>query len=179
MEYRALANLAIRMVGFFELVVAFNAIPGLLSGYLDSNIRRAWGTESLVLSVVLGIGFPLLLGLFLIYFPGVATSKLLRIEGLDSRDPGDKTLLESVAIGAMGLWFSVHAVVVVVQQLAWFVVFPLLQDSQNSLADISTRLQTLIVLATAAVQFALGVSLLIGSKALTRLLSRLRAREGD
>jgi hypothetical protein len=180
MEHRALANLAIRMVGFFELVVAFNTVTAILSGYLDSNTRHAWSTESLVLGLALGVGFPLLAGLFLIYFPGVATSKVLRIEGLDSREPGDKTLLESVAIGAMGLWFSVNAVATVAQKLGWIIAYPLFQDSQHSLDwDMNTRLMVFTVLATGGVQFVLGMSLLIGNTAIARLLSRLRVRGLD
>jgi hypothetical protein len=180
MEHRAIASLAIRIVGFYELIAALNGASTIVANIFSTTLDHTLGPQAIIAAVVGSVLFPLFVGLFLINYPAIVTWKVLRIEGLDSREPRDQTLLESVAIGAIGIWFCANAIITVAYQLALVFTYPMMESTQTlSEAVWAMRLRLFSIGIAEAAQFVIGLWLLLGSQALARLLSRLRVRRVD
>src|SRR5438105_14847185 len=111
MEHKALAALMVRLVGLWELVVAVNGLPTAIGPFFNPEYVNKAGLWVLIGVALFSVALPLAIGLVLIYFPGTVAANVLRVEGIELKGAGEATLLERVAVSAMGLWFTVNAVI--------------------------------------------------------------------
>lgn len=177
MEHRALANLFIRMAGLFLVILGVTAIPRAVSPFFGPVYGEKIEPSLLVVVALLNVGIPLLTGMFLIYFPSVATTKVLRIENVEPQNPAESSLLEGVAFSLLGLWFSVTAITDGVRALSTWHLYRVFVEGQH-FGDIGPpiRVQEFTYLTTAAIQLAIGLWLLFGNRGLARALARLRGQ---
>jgi hypothetical protein len=175
MEHRAFAALIIRLLGFGELVVGVNAIPNALAFFIDPDFVQKTGLAMLVLGASVQVFVPLLIGGLLISFPTMTVVKVLRIEGVEPANAADASLLERVAVSAMGMWFAVQAVIDAVYSFSRWRLYHRMVESQYAGATApAIGLTEFAGLITAGLQLLLGLWLLLGSRGIVHLLARLR-----
>jgi len=164
------------MAGLIEIVVAMNAVPTALGYFLNPEYVRTAGTGWLYLNAFLVIGIPLVLGLFLVYFPSTVTSRVLRVESIAPRDSSESLYLQRVAFSALGLWFTVDATLNAVHLFSRWHLFQAMFEGRPSGATLSAiGPQAFADLITAVLQLAFGLGLILGNRGLANVLARLRA----
>jgi len=175
MEHKALAALMVRLVGLWELVVAVNGIPSAIGPFFNPQYVEKAGLWLLTGVALFSVALPLAVGLILIYFPSAVATHVLRIQGVEPKDAADATLLERVAVSAMGLWFTVNAVFDGVHALATSHIYRRFMEEQYPHATGPAmgpgEFAGFIV---AVLQLALGLWLLLGSRGLANVFARLR-----
>jgi len=175
MEHRAFAALIVRLLGFWQLVVALNAIPSALAYFTDPDFARKIGLGMLVLGASVQVFIPLFLGWLLINFPMTVASKVLRIEGVEPANSVEATLLERVAVSALGMWFAIQAVIDAVYSFSkWRLYLRFFESTYPAATGPAMGSSEFAGLITAAVQLALGLWLLLGSRGLVNFIGRLR-----
>lgn len=175
MEHRALAALMVRLVGLWELVVAIGSVPGAIVPFFNPDYMQKAGAAVVIASAFSAVGIPLILGLFLIYFPSTVSARVLRIEGIEPQSTKDVSLLERVAVAALGLWFAVQAVLDGAYSFSkWYLYRKMIEDQYASANAPSIGPQDFAGLIAAGLQLALGLWLLLGARGLANAFERLR-----
>jgi len=166
----------VRMVGLWELVVAMNAIPSAIDPFFNSEYVAKVGLGTLLTSGLFSIGIPLLIGFALIYFPGAMTTGVLRIQPPAAPESNDVSLLERVAFAALGLWFSVQAVLDGVHTFSRSYLYRRFIEDQRypGVSGPAISPPEFAGLITAVLELAIGLWLLLGNRGLANVLARLR-----
>jgi hypothetical protein len=121
------------------------------------------------------VAIPLIVGLILIYLPGTITSRVLKIEGLESGSESNVVPLQRVAFGAIGLWLTVYAVLdAIYVYVKTRIYFRLLEDMPAYARPPSLSPEDFASLVAAALQLALGLWLLLGNRGIANVIARLR-----
>jgi hypothetical protein len=175
MEHRALAVLVVRIAGLWELVVALNAVPSAIGPFINPEYIQKAGPGWLLLNAVFTIGIPLALGLFLIYFPRTVSMSVLRVEGIQPQTSFEASILERVLVSLLGLWFAVQALLDGLQTFSrWHLYRRFVEDQYPGATGPAIGPQEFAGLIVAVAQLALGLWLLLGSRGIVNILSRLR-----
>ena len=140
---------------------------------LNPEVIAKMGLGSILLVAAVSILIPVLLGVFLIYFPAT-TGRILRLPG-DAPAESDIAPLQRVAFGTIGLWLALTAL------LDGVYVFSKLQLYRRFVEDMPSygRAPAILpddfaTLITAAVQLCFGMWLLFGNRGLANVLHRVR-----
>lgn len=166
----------VRMVGLWELVVAMNAVPSAVGPFFNPEYVAKAGLAALLAAGLFSVGIPLLMGLGLTCFPAAVTTKVLRIQSPAAPGSKDTLLLERVAFAALGLWFSVQAVLDGVHMFSNTYLYRRFVEDQRypGIAGPAISPQEFAGLITDVLQLAIGLWLLLGNRGLTNALARLR-----
>jgi hypothetical protein len=175
MEQRGLAALIVRIAGLLIVVSAITNFAESLGPLFRSDSLQKIGVELLLLSAVISLVIPIVLGLVLIYFPVAITIKVLRVDALEAAAEIQVRPLQQVAFAAIGLWLVIHAI------LDFVYVYAKSQIYIRFFEDMPAYAKPLPVLpddfasyVSSGVQLLFGVSLLVGSRGLANVISRLR-----
>ena len=174
MEHRALAALMVRLVGLWELVVAAGSVPASILPFFEPGYVQKAGLAAIIGSGFSMFGIPLILGLLLIYFPNTVVTRVLRIEGIEPQGSKDTSLLERVAVSALGLWFAVQAVLDGIYNFSKWHLYRRMIEDYSSPAGPSIGPQEFAGFMAAGIQLAVGLWLLLGTRGLVNALERLR-----
>jgi len=177
MEHRALAALVIRLVGFWELVVAANALPNAIGPFFNPQYVQQASLFVLIGSAMFAVVLPLAVGVLLIYFPRTIASGAVRVEGVEPN--GDEaSQLERVGVCLMGLWLVIDAAMDAVYNASrWHLYNRVIERQYGAGAEGPPIGPTEFAgLVTAVIQLLLGLWLLIGTQGLVNLFQRLRGR---
>lgn len=166
----------VRMVGLWELVIAMTAVPSAIAPFFDPEYVAKVGLGTLLAAGLFSVGIPLLVGLGLVYFPGAVTTQVLRIQSPATPESKDTSLLERVALGALGLWFAVQAILDGVHTFSTTYLYRRFVEDQRypGIGGPAISPQEFAGLITAALQLAIGLWLLLGNRGLANALARLR-----
>ena len=175
MEHRALAALLIRLVGLWELVTALNALPNSVGYFAGGDYVRTWGFGTTVLLATVSVGFPLVLGLLLLYFPRTIAARVLRIEGIEPESTAEAGLLERVAIWIMGLWFTAQGCLDAMHALSkWYFQRRYFEEQYPGTTTTFFTPESAANLVVAVLQLVVGLWMLLGSRGLASALQKLR-----
>jgi hypothetical protein len=175
MEHKALAALMVRLVGLWELVVAVNGLPNAIGAFSNPEYMHKAGLWVLIGVALFSVALPFAVGLLLIYFPGTVATSVLRVEGIEPKSASDTTVLERVAVSAMGLWFTVNAVMDGVHVFSrWHLYRRFVEDQYPGATGPAIGPNEFAGLITAALQLLIGLWLVLGTRGLTNVLTRLR-----
>jgi hypothetical protein len=154
MDYKSLTMLSLRLTGVFIMVTVVTAVPNtFLSLYSWAN--GAVGIALLLIATM--AGFPILVGLFLIYYPGTIANRVVS----GGAEPAGALQLQQVAFSVLGLYFATHALI---EGVYWVALLPSLTINVLDYARF----------ASTAAMFVAGVLLLFGGRGLANFIHRLR-----
>jgi len=174
MDHRALAALIIRVAGLLIVVSAITtyATYSFAPFFLGDTTQKV---EILLTSAFVSVVIPVALGLVLVYFPGTITTRVLRIEGLESGSESDVKALQRVAFAAIGLWLTLYAVIDAVS------IYSKVRLYHRFFADMPTYSRPPAWssddfggLVASGLQLIIGLCLLIGNRGIVNVLTRLQ-----
>lgn len=179
MEHRALAALIIRLTGLVVLVLTITgAARSFVDFFYPSPMLKDVGIGFMALSMGISGLFPLAVGLFLIYFPGMVLTGVLRIPGLEAGSDANIAPLQRVAFSALGMLFMINAIIHAVHAMAkydWYFYWMQEMHSLNGPAvHPAMSPEQFSGYVAAGVEFLLGLALLTGSKGIANALTRMR-----
>ena len=175
MEHKALAALMVRLVGLWELIVAMNGVPKAIGPFFNPEYVQKAGPWVLTGVALFSVALPLALGLMLIYFPNTVATHVLRVEGIEPKSASDTTFLERVAVSAMGLWFTIDALIDAVHAFSrWHLYRRFIEAEYLGASRPAIGPNEFADLITAALQLSVGLWLLLGSRGLVNVFARLR-----
>ncbi|TMH37945.1 MAG: hypothetical protein E6H56_16605 [Betaproteobacteria bacterium] len=175
MDHRALAALIIRVAGLLVIVSAITYATKSFGPFFVADTVQKVGVELLLASAFVSVVIPIALGLVLVYFPGMITTRVLRIEGLESGSESDTKALQRVAFTTIGLWLTLYAVIDAVYFYSRArLYFRFFQDmpAYSKLPPLSP--DDFGGLLASGLQLIIGLWLLIGNRAIVNVLTRLR-----
>jgi hypothetical protein len=174
MEHKALAALMVRLVGFWELVVAVNSLPNAIGPFFNPEYVQKAGLFALIGGALFAVALPLGIGLLLINFPRSIVSGALRIQGVDMT-ADDATRLERVGVSLMGLWLTADAVTSGAYNFSrWQLYKRMVVDQYAGATGPTIGVSEFAGLITAVLQLILGLWLLLGTRGLVSAFERLR-----
>ena len=175
MEHRALAALIIRIAGLIVIVSAITYTAKSFGPFFVADTAQKLSTDLVLVSIVISLVIPVVLGLLLVYFPGAITTRVLKIEGLESGSEKDTQAIERVAFAAIGLWLTLYAVIDAVYFYAKArLFFRFLEDMPAYAKPPPILADDFGGLVSCAVQLLIGLWLLIGNRGIENILGRLR-----
>ncbi len=175
MEHKALSALIIRIAGLLVLVYSIVDAAGYLVPYLYPRSTEVFEIWPIVLNLFVTIVLPLFLGLLLVCFPHSITNHVLKVEGTAVGADGVKPL-QRVAFSAIGLWLTLYAVIDATYFYARSRLYLEFFEEQPSYSGHSPLTpEDFGGFVSSAVQFVIGISLLIGSRGFVNLLARIRS----
>jgi hypothetical protein len=175
MEHRALAALIVRIAGLLIVVSAITNAAKSFGPLFHPDSSEKIGLGLLLLSAVVSVIIPVVLGLVLIYFPGAVTTKVLRIEGIETRGEIQVRPLQQVAFAAIGLWLVVYAILDSIYIYAKTRIYiRLLEEMPAYVKPPSISPDDFAGYVSSGVQLLIGILLLVGSRGLANAISRLR-----
>lgn len=173
MQHRALAVLIIRVAGLLIIVFAITSATRAFGPMFNPEAAEKVGVGLLLSSALISVVIPFSLGLLLTYFPSAVTTKVLRIEGLESSDEADIRSLQRVAFGAIGLWLTLYAVLDAVYLYSKSLLYSRLIETMPTKPPPLSP-DDFAGWVTAGVQLLVGVWLLLGNRAIVNIIGRLR-----
>ncbi|HEU5178090.1 MAG TPA: hypothetical protein VFU24_11620 [Burkholderiales bacterium] len=175
MEHRALASLILRIAGLLLVVTTVaNAAKSFAPLFYAGNPDKV-GIGLLLLAGFVTVVIPILLGIVLIYFPRAMTTRVLRVEGLESGDASNTAALQRVAFAVTGMWLAAYAVIDSVYTYARVrLYYRFLEEMPSYARPPSISADDFAALVSSALQLVIGLWLLIGNRGIVNALSRLR-----
>lgn len=175
MEHRALASLIIRIAGLLVIVSAITNAARSFGPFFDPTTVQKIGIGLLLLSTLVSVGIPILLGLVLVYFPSAITTRVLRIEGLDAGGENDTRPLQRVAFATIGLWLTAYALIDAVYLYAKArLYFRILEEMAAYSKPPPISPDDFGSLVSSGMQLIIGLWLLVGNRGIVNVLARLR-----
>ena len=176
MEHRALVALILRIAGLLIIVTTVTgAVRGFGPWLFPLNTTDNGGIPLLLLSLFVGVVIPVTIGIGLIYFPSTVASRVLKIEGLELNVDNSTAPFQRVAFAAIGLWFTVHALVDATYVYAKIrLYFYLLKDVSSAPMLPEIAAGDFAALIATGLKLIIGIWLLIGNRGLVNMLERLR-----
>jgi hypothetical protein len=176
MDHKALAVLIIRIAGLLVIVSAITyAARSFGPLFVTADTEQKVGVEVLLAAALVSVVIPVALGVVLVYFPGTVTTRVLRIEGLESGNEGDVRALQRVAFAAIGLWLTLYAVIDAVyfySKAELYLRFLAGMHASSKAPLLSS--DDFGGLVSSGIQLIIGVWLLIGNRGIVNALSRLQ-----
>lgn len=175
MEHRALAALIIRIAGLIVIVSAITYTAKSFGPFFVADTGQKLSAALVLVSVLISLVIPVVLGLLLVYFPSALTTRVLKIEGLETGSESDTKAIERVAFAAIGLWLTLYAVIDAVYFFAKaHLFFRFFEDMRAYAKPPLISAEDFGGLVSSAVQLLMGLWLLIGNRGLANVLARLR-----
>ena len=177
MDSRALANIIVRLSGLIIVVYAVTNSAKTIAQIFDLPFSQGIPYSDLALSTLFSLSIPLIVGLFLIYFPATIARKALRIEGTDI-DSNSASLLQHVAFSSIGLWLVVFSII----DASYFfgktrLYLRYYQDYSATVPMPPMHPDDFGGMVSCGVQLVLGLLLLIGSRGLVKLGENVRGHQ--
>jgi hypothetical protein len=173
-EHRALATLIVRVTGLLIIVYAVTGATKSFTPFFTSTGASQPSAVVMVLSVMVVLVVPVLLGLIFIYFPATVTTQILRIEG-GPIDAEQIEPLQRVAFSAIGLWLVLFSIIDATYFYGKTRLYQQLVDDAPTYGKMPALLpDDFGGLASCAVQLVIGILLLIGNRGIVNAIGRLR-----
>lgn len=176
MEHRALAALIIRITGMLVIFWAISDAGKAFAPMFHQDSVQRVGIGLLLLSIFVSLVIPILLGLWLVYFPGTITTKILRIPGIESPQHSDLPSYERVAFAAIGLWWTLDAILDGLYVYARSRIYlRIIEDYPVYAKAPAITPDDFASYIVSGLQFLVGLWLLLGNRGLASILSRIRS----
>jgi hypothetical protein len=174
MDHKSLAALILRISGLLIIVYAVTNAAKNFAPFFNPRTIQEVGVGPIVIGVLVSVVVPVLIGLVLVYFPKSIANPLTKVEGVDAGAEHVRPL-QRVAFSAIGLWLSLYAVIDATYFYAKARLYMRFVENIPSYATPSPFLpDDFGGLVSCAVQFVIGLWLLIGNRGLVNALTRLR-----
>jgi len=159
----------LRLTGVVVMVQAIIATPKTLVILFMKPPGASPDVSAWLLTIA--SGFPILVGLFLIYFPGTIANRIVS----PAEQSVDTLTLQQLAFSVLGLYFVAFALFDAVYWIAklrlYFVVF----NELNYGRPLTLTPEDFAGIASTCAQFTAGALLLFGGRGLANLFYRLRS----
>jgi hypothetical protein len=180
LDARSLVTLILRVAGALVLVFAITAIPRLISAALMVKGDPESSAISAAVNLVLAVGLPALLGVWLIRSPGIVANRIV----LTAASPqGSRNLtrnLQAATFSVVGLWFATQALIDGVYWWAKLRLYHAYVSDHGVTGHMPEILSDDFAGVVATVfEFVLGIAIFLGANGFVRLWWHLRAREQD
>ena len=170
MDYKSLTSLILRLTGVIIIVTATTAMPHTFISLHGRNPAESPDVAALVLTIVAS-GFPILIGLLLIYFPATIANKIVAAGG----ESVDMLILQQVAFSVLGLYFVSLAVFDAIYWLAKLRIYFAVYSELTYALPFRLNPQDFAGIAATCAQFVAGIVLMFGGRGLANLVHRLRS----
>ena len=167
MTHDELTRLLVKIAGAYVLVWAITEIPAFISYYFMLNLAEESALSFLGVSVIPFI-LVVMLGIALIYFPGMISSALIKGERDNKSEDNIKTL-QLVAFRVLGLYLLFRAV----SDLTYHVSSLLLNKKEHNIFNTPDLTLYSNIFATSA-EFIFAAILIMGAKNIIQLLEKMR-----
>jgi hypothetical protein len=176
MEHRVLAALIMRIAGLLVIVSSVSKAAESIGPIFRPDLFEKVGISLLLLSIVVSVIIPIILGVVLIYFPRSVATKVLRIEGLDPASENELRPLQQVAFAAIGLWLTIYAILDAVYVYARARIYlRFFEDIPAHVKPPQITSDDFASLIMSGLQLLIGLVLLIGHRGIVNALAKLRA----
>jgi hypothetical protein len=176
MEHRALAALIIRITGMLIIFWAISDAGKAFGPIFYQDSIQKIGIGLLLLSIVFSFVVPLAAGLLLVYFPGLVTTRILRIPGIEGLRESDLPNYERVAFAAIGLWWTLDAVLDGLYVYAKSRIYlRIIEDYPVHTRPPAVTPDDFASYVVSGLQLAIGLWLLLGNRGLAGVLHRIRS----
>ncbi len=175
MDHRALAVLIIRVAGLLVIVSAIGYAAKSFGPFFFAETFQKVSVGLLLVSIFVSIVVPVALGLVFIYFPGTITTRLLRVEGLESGSEKDTKPLQRVAFATIGIWLTLYAMIDAVYFYSKaYLYLRFFEDMRAYSRPPSLSPDDFGGLVASGLQLIIGLWLLMGNRGIVNVLTRLR-----
>jgi hypothetical protein len=165
----------LRIAGLLIIVSTITNAARSFGPFVDFDTVRKLGIGLLVLSILISVAIPILLGLLLVYFPRTITTRVLKIEGLEAGNESNTNALQRIAFATIGLWLAVYAVIDTVYTYAKArLYFRFIEEMPSYAKPPSLSPDDFAGFVSSALQLIIGLWLVFGNRGVVNALARLR-----
>lgn len=171
MDLRLLTRLLVKVAGAAIIVWAITGISGTVVHVFQMKAQDVslWVIAS---AATLPTAIPLLIGFFLLTFPGTVTNFFVRGEDIVGRPSKALSQIEGVMYSLFGLYLVVTAITDGIYHYSQFRLYHKIVENSPYLPRLLP--QDLGAIVSTGAQFVIGVALIVGASGLARLFQRLR-----
>ena len=178
-DFRGLSRLLLRIAGAVIVVWAVAQLPTkiiFVATFREIGLEL-WAQIALIVSAS---ALPILLGAALLGFPGVIINRLIAGEPTGTTLPEALAKIEGVALGVLGMYLAVQALIDAVYLWGKLEVYWLLVDKNRSDAYMPKMLPDDVgTIAATALEFLLGVALMLGATRFAQFRHYLAGARGN
>ncbi|MEO8505036.1 MAG: hypothetical protein ABI609_14145 [Acidobacteriota bacterium] len=172
MTARGFAEVCLKLIGGYWVVVALLSVPSLLTGYSMAASSPQMETKTWLAASLLGIALHLAIGVTVLSYAERLAGRVAPGEAVDSGSPSRPQTMQGAAFSVLGAYFVVLALSSAAQHIYSFAV---LKDHADSwqYKEVWNREWSGIV--ATVTELVAGLMLFLGGKSLARLWHQLRS----
>lgn len=170
MDYRSLTTLLVKITGAWLIVYVVMSFNAVLP-YMTNDLDLPWW-EYLLL-VLLSVIVPLLIGLMILLYPTSITNRIISEEKDIESQSGALLGLEQVAVSVLGVYLFLQAL----SDIAFHITYIVYAEQLGEIGMFSGTVMTVDRVAgivTTGFELLLAIWLIVGSKGIVKLISRIR-----